>query len=53
LVFSYNEIQEKERKVSALVQIEKELDEKIKSQELRIKELELASSPKSIKSECT
>ena len=48
LVFSYVEIQKKERKVNALAEIEKALGEKIRSQELRIKELELASSPKSI-----
>lgn len=48
LSFSYYEIKKKEIRLEVLSQIEKELEVKIKTQEFRIKELEIASSPKSI-----
>lgn len=48
LAFSYSQIKEKEIRLNKLTKIEKELESKIKRQELRIQELEWASSPKAI-----
>lgn len=48
LAFSYFQIKEKEERLNELSTIEKGLESKIKSQELRINELEWASSPKAI-----